>query len=704
MTDDPIPEWRLKAREWAARNAERRESVDVEHDADLIPELEYDVNPVDVEVDAIVDGVDILDAYARWCGKSVPDVGKKRESIMISCPRPDHPDKNPSAWINLDKQTWFCGGCQVGGDALDIAAWHFGYEVPAYKIGKSFPDLRRRIAEEFGLRIRKTASGKSYTERVDVVEPEPGVTHFTREPRDDPPYDPGLLAKPISTPPTFSAPVSDFSAPTSKPSLEVVPDPAGAPNAKNTKPDSKLATTPSSHGSVDEDSTIFGPDVGDPPPSEPEATIRSISPPGLTAEEIACQPSIPWRDMVGEEGFLSEWMKATSHDDLPEEYYFTLGLLALGLAVGRDVTLGDNPEVRGNLYICTLGPSGSGKSRAAGVLHRLLAESLPYDESDPVSRGTAFMSPGSAESLIDGFSKPIIDPSDPKVVLGHSGVRGLVNFNELSTLVGRSVRTGSVLKPTLMEFYDGYADVTHRTRGLGMIRAVDHFACAVTTSQPKAIKNLLTSEDADSGFLNRWIFAMGPTKKAQPFGGVSFDIHRAVAALRRTHAWAATTPRVLLPTREALATWSEHFEDQVVPLKSGEEPDAMLARIDLTLKKIMLLLAVDRHHKAIEVEDVVDTLGMWHYLLDSYRYVSGQIGFGPFEEIHQAIRRTLEASAEAGRPLLTMRDISRNLKRRNFQIDLLGRVVQAMVLVGELEEEILKPTRGPATVKYKYIA
>lgn len=131
----------------------------MEFDADLIPDVgtsSYQPRQEDLDIDAILAGIDVVDAYEKWCGKSVPKRTKSGESIMISCPNPDHPDKNPSAWMNSDKGVYSCGGCSFsGGDKYDIAAWHFGYPVPNYKTDGSFPKLRRDMAESMGHAISR---------------------------------------------------------------------------------------------------------------------------------------------------------------------------------------------------------------------------------------------------------------------------------------------------------------------------------------------------------------------------------------------------------------------------------------------------------------------------------------------------------------------------------------------------------------------
>lgn len=125
----------------------------VEWDDDLVPVVaEPDKSAERYEIDAIIDGVDCLDAYNRWSGKPPVDANGKRKNIMVSCPIPGHADKNPSADINLEvgDGVWHCHRCAEGGDKFDIAARHFGYPVPGYKEKDHFPNLRRDMAFDLG--------------------------------------------------------------------------------------------------------------------------------------------------------------------------------------------------------------------------------------------------------------------------------------------------------------------------------------------------------------------------------------------------------------------------------------------------------------------------------------------------------------------------------------------------------------------------
>ncbi len=132
--------------------------------ADLVPELEERSDPeyeqANKTIDELVDRLGIIGAYKAFIHKMEPKKGRKSESIMISCPLPWHEDKNPSAWMNSDKNTWFCGGCQRGGDTYDLAAIGLGYDIDNYKT-TSFVELRHSIAQHFGYEVYQSA-GQPY--------------------------------------------------------------------------------------------------------------------------------------------------------------------------------------------------------------------------------------------------------------------------------------------------------------------------------------------------------------------------------------------------------------------------------------------------------------------------------------------------------------------------------------------------------------
>lgn len=584
-------------------------------------------SPEQRELDDILSRVDILEAYDRWCGKMKPNSQGKTEGIMISCPNPAHADRNPSAWINTDKQTYFCGGCQEGGDKFTIAEFRFntGYTTDP----EQFVALKKMMALDLGWVIKTTPAGNAVAQQV------------VQEEEEDEPTEPA------------------------------VPE---------------LAPVVSLHPSS----------VPDPDPQQAPAEVVEL--PGGFVEPIF--PSIDWRNIVPGDTFLDKWMNVATQDDLPEEYYFWLGLMMVGEAIGRDAMLNDGPPVKGNLFVCLLGKTGGGKSRATSLAMDLLRTALPYDHSDPATKGVMIVpSPGSAEALIDTFSKPVPDPTNPKHVAYYAPVRGMLRFDELSSLVGRSSRTGSVLKPTLMEFYDGAATVEIRSRTHGHVKAEYPFCSSITTTQPKAIKELLTAQDADSGFINRWVFATGRKKQTTAIRTVTQDISGCVQPLQHIRSWTGPS-RMLHLEGIALKKWSDFFYDELNPTMESDE-SGLYTRLDLTIKKVMLLLAANAHSE-ITGEIVDQAISLYAYLLESYQFLSGRIGLGKFEDAHRTILEGVERwQKRMPKKLLPMRDLVRFAAPLKYQSDMLVKVIQTMVAIGELDEVVVKGSRGPQTVKYK---
>lgn len=609
-----------------------------EHDADLVPEKPFEQSDADAMMDKAIDSIDILDAYARWCGKMKPVLrGNQRESIMISCPIPGHTDKVPSAWINLDKQTWFCGGCDIGGDAHDIAAYHFGYSVPAYKDGTKFHELRRDMAKDFGYTVVKLAGGGTFIE-APVIEEE-STARLT------PPLAPGKKA--------------DL-----KTGLVAVPEPV-------TEPDAEIINILEDE---EEDTPVLG---------------------------------LNWRSIIPEDTFISKYMNVTVVDDIPEEYHFWNSMLALGFALGRDVRLYEGKPVFGNLFICTIGHTGSGKSQAAYHLGVLLNEALPHDWNDSFSKGVRKVSsPGSAEAMIHNFQKPVSDPSDPKKILFNAPVRGLIEFSELSALMGKASRMGNVSIPVLQQFYDMDNSVSTSSMTHGIKEAYMPFASALTTTQPKALKTLLSKNDADSGFLNRWIFAPGVDKKRVAIGGELIDMGPVVPSLQAVQAWAASFDRTeyMHWSEEASIKFTEFFDKIIYPEKlRGREP--LIQRTDLLMKKIVLLFTANRMMKTVPIESVNEAILCWPYIMSAYGLISEEIGNTLQDEIKRAVKLYAIRQFKKDGKGISLRELSRAMHRKKYQTDQLKKACDELAWVGELKEEVTQTgTLGRPTVRYRYVS
>lgn len=598
---------------------------------DLVPEEPFKRSEEDKALDAAVATIDILDAYRRFCGKMDPKVATgQKESIMISCPIPGHRDSNPSAWINTEKQTWYCGTCTSGGDAMDLAAFHFGYPVPGYKDGAKFHDLRRDMAKAVG-----------YT----FVKP-PGVKTPI----------PVAPSTPTPIPPALTEPPA-------------VPDSSGdAPNAKadEAEPDTGATVSPIHIGEDDEIELIF--------------------------------PVLEWQELVEPDTFLDQYMKCTIVDDVPEEYHFWNGLLALGMIGGRDVTLADKVPVHGNLFVCLLGNTGDGKSQSYSHLKRLFKTAMPHDWADPNSKGVKMVStPASAEVLIFNFMKAVPDPTDPKKIAYFAPVKGVVEFNELSQLLGRAQRQGNTLKPTLMQFYDAEAEIATSSMTSGEKKAVEAFGSCFTTTQPLALRNLITQDDADSGFLNRWVFASGKQKKRMAIGGQKVDITPCVPYVDALKGWVGFGREVQW-SEEAATEFTHFFYSEIEPIKKRDR-SGFLTRIDLLMKKLILLFTINQGDAQVELHAVDKAKKMFPYLIQAYHIPAEQVGNSKQWQCVDRIRYLISKSTHKDGP--TLRDLRIGIGKR-FEVTLVTKMIEAMTATGEIEP-VNETYRGRVVTRYRRV-
>lgn len=416
-------------------------------------------------------------------------------------------------------------------------------------------------------------------------------------------------------------------------------------------------------------------------------------------------PALDWRSIIPPDSFVGVYMKQACLDDVAEEYHLFNALVAVGFALGRRARLDDLLPVHGNLFVCTLGHSGTGKSKALGHFKRLMASAMPHDWSDPESRGMrTISSPGSAEVMVHHFQKAITDPSTPTKVLGLAPVSGLIDFNELSQLMSRANRTGSAMKPTLMQFYDMDSTISTSSLTTGAKEAFEPFASAITTTQPAAFRTLVSKTDDDSGFLNRWVFVAGPEKQKIAIGGARIDMEPAVEPLRRILGWSGTfgDDDYIDWGPEAHDMFTDFFHKELIPKKKAGG-SALLSRIDLTMKKIILLLAGNKRERIVSGKTVEQAIAMYPYLLECYDMPEEELGKTLATDVEDAVLYQIKKHSDKEGKGMTMSQISRNLARRKYPKDLLLRTIEQLVKLEQIEVQTTTPGGiGRPTTRYKY--
>ena len=625
-------------------------------DADLIPDVLSDKSEEDLEIDGVIASIDPIVAYRKWIGKEVNEKEVNNEECHISCPFPNHRDKNPSAWILTrdkglkPKGTWFCGGCQEGGDLYDLAAIHFNQQD--YKGGKNFHDLRRSMAESFGYRF-KTVAGQ---EIMWKKEEEPAE------------------ALPPSVPPTPPTGATEEVSPSAdKATTEPATDPAPPATESDTPPVMVLHEK----------------DVED----EPEEDIG--------------YPVLPWRKIVPEDTFLRKYLEATSNDDSPEEYHFWHGLVALGHAVGRNVFLDDTRPVYGNLLLCLLGGTGFGKSRSRHWLDEVVEEALPYKDTGLGTTGVRLVPvPGSGENLISQFQHIAQDPSLPKgTIATRTPVNGIVDYDEFAGLLARAGRQGSTLKQILMQFSDSRTRITTSSNTGGTFEAYKPFCSITASTQPKAIRPLLSRTDTTSGFLNRWLFVGGPRKQREVIGGsrstIRVDLSGAVTELAAVRAWGAVERDVQF-TDAGFKAYEKFVQKRVFPMQERDETD-LLTRLDLTMKRLVLLFCINQRTTEADENIVAMLEPMLNYLVDCYSIINAEIGITQMGEITTEIMRHIKRIQEQTGRGATAREIGQRLKRKNYSPDLVKKALETMVALDWID---IDKTKGPGrpTIRYEVVA
>jgi hypothetical protein len=599
--------------------------------ADLIPENEYERSEEDLKLDTVIGAIDIVTGYRKWINKSpiASTATNRRDGIKVSCPVPGHADRHPSAWLNTEKNVWFCAACDTGGDVYDLAAFYHGLPVPGYKTGATFHELRRSMAMDFGYSF------------VSV----PGS------------------AIPVIIPTEGDADPTPLAAPTT---LSVVP-----------AADSSVAT------------------IREPDDDVEEAEVVSI----LGETLVPLDATLPWRDIVPNGTFLHKYMDITSRDDVAEEFHFWNAMTALGFALGRNTTAFDRVPVYGNLFVCTIGDSGSGKSQAKMHLSALLDAAMRFDHTDPIPTGVKIVrGSGSAEALIQAFDHSIPDPTRPKVSLGSVPIKGLIEYNELSALTGRSERSGNVIKPVLLEFYDASSVISTMSVGGGVRTARDSFASAHTTTQPKALNKLVHQNDSDSGFLNRWFFASGKEKRRVAIGGELIDIGPAVFPLQAIRTFYDTAPKMLPWSQAAYNLFDKFYHDVIEPCKRADE-SGMLSRLDLFYKKLVLLFTANMMANEIPVQAVEQMIACHEYVLICYGVPTKRLGETSFSLIEDDILSLIDKRIKSGKPGLTVGELSKALKRKGHRSDMVVRVLDTMTKLGQIQA-VQTSGLGRPTVRY----
>lgn len=424
-------------------------------------------------------------------------------------------------------------------------------------------------------------------------------------------------------------------------------------------------------------------------------------------------PTLDWRNILDPNGFSYKYMERACQDDSVEEFHLYNSFIALGMVAGRELTLEEGRPVRGNAFICDMGPTGAGKSSAASILMDLLHEAIPYKESS----GSGVMLPseaGSGESLVDTFKQRIETPPDPStgrktpVVSYLDNITALLEFDELSSLMNRIMRQGNTIESVLQAIYDCKRTVGTKSRGQGEVKAWYPYGSMLTTSQPKRIADLVKKEQVSSGFANRLIYVFGEEKPESAFTPTLPPISGIANELRDTATWCQ-----LVRNTVKRITWEPGTRDRyqefhravMDPIKKNDPQRDLIARITLTMKKHILWLCLDVRSATVTMDIVERAILFWDYLLASYKTVGGHMMTTEMGEREEEIMHALKRAFDMKQKWPSKNELRRDhLGVKKWTLRDLDVMMKDLVTNGHVEEMPPEPGRGNKKPRYRVAA
>lgn len=400
--------------------------------------------------------------------------------------------------------------------------------------------------------------------------------------------------------------------------------------------------------------------------------------------------AIDWRQILPENTFMRAYMEAVTTDTCPEEYHFWLGLLGLGMAVGRNVTLAERSPVKPNLYVCLTGPSGTGKSRAKSNMIKLLRDNIPYKKDEYVATGARILADASSGEIVVRMLQHDVLDVNGKPTGQYAPVRLLMEYEELADIMAKSGRQGNTLKGVMSRLYDGHETIESNSMA-NALTAIMPFGAALTTTQNKSIRDLFSKKDDNSGFLNRWVFATGVSKNPLHIDRTTLDLTRAGGLIRLIHNDAESAYSIHWDDNADLM-WKDAFDTRVVPRKNSVDT-SILERLDLLMKKIFLLLTINKRLKIVTPETVKEGMLIFPYLLESYGIVEKQLAATEIGDDQDFVLRTIERmTTKSLSP--TASGIYKAAKHRIPDVGTVKKMLQNFVDMGMVTE--LKKPAGPA--------
>jgi uncharacterized Zn-finger protein len=371
------------------------------------------------------------------------------------------------------------------------------------------------------------------------------------------------------------------------------------------------------------------------------------------------------------DSFLDEWMKATSHSDIPNEYLFWLGLIQISLAIGKKTFYKQGTPVYPNLSVVLIGETGARKSRSMALAGEVLREALPLDLSDQDNLGVCLIPrPASGEALFEMFEWTPGIAAEPK------GIRGYMEIDEFSEFTSLMARKGSTIREIFIGLSDTKPELSQKRKGNIAVRIVNPFLVTVTGAQPNAIDRILSNKDVSNGFANRFVYVTGTPKERTPTKEIQdIDLTGVSDHLRIVHNWSNRLALTLSNGEIEIEDSASERMDEIFNIfdKIKKQPNGeMFARLDLNFMKLITILAANAKTPEINMQIVNDVYSIMEPTLPITHQVSLTITETDKEYYRNRILAILARKTTKAEPSITQSTIIRwfpPTRRDRFKIN-----------------------------------
>jgi hypothetical protein len=311
-----------------------------------------------------------------------------------------------------------------------------------------------------------------------------------------------------------------------------------------------------------------------------------------------------------------------------------------------------------NLFVCAVGPTASGrKGSAFGPVQ------LFFDAVDPAWNRLVQSGLSSGEGLIWAVHDPVIKREKLKgakgqperyedvcVDAGVSDKRLLVRQSEFYGALQAMRRQGNTLSPTMRDAWDR-GNLNTMTKNNQARATAAHISIIANITREELLRGM-TSEEADNGFANRFLWICSHRARLLPDGG---KMEQAVGRLpftvlleRFKRANDAIQCRAIHRTQQAGDLWG-HDDDPEAGLygELSRERHGLFAvctaRAPAQVLRLALIYALLDEAMEIHTEHLLAAREIWRYAEESAAYIFGDAVGDPLaDELRALLRKSNE--------------------------------------------------------------